>query len=160
MLRKLALLILAVGLVGCVEEAEERQILRDYVNAMSQMDAKNRQVAITIEQLRKPIAQISERDLAEARQLINDYVTQLQGLVPGDLDYSELRETHNRYVSKVMQAIELSGDKGRAMQSEKSNVYIGVRHIEKLNKQHYNTIDILWLRQKISDPYPLQWPSD
>ena len=160
MLRKLALLVMAVGLVGCGEEAEERQILRDYVNAMSQMDAKNRQVAITIEQLRKPIAQISERDLAEARQLINDYVTQLQGLVPSDLDYSELRVTHNRYVSKVMQAIELSGDKGRAMQSEKSNVYIGVRRIEKLNKQHYNSIDILWLRQKISDPYPLQWPSD
>jgi hypothetical protein len=33
------------------------------------MDAKNRQIAIAIEQLRKPIAQISERDLAEARQL-------------------------------------------------------------------------------------------
>ncbi len=107
MLRELALLALAVGMVGCGDEAEERQILRDYVNAMSQMDAKNRQVAITIEQLRKPIAQISERDLAEARQLINDYVTQLQGLVPSDLDYSELRVTHNRYVSKVTQAIKL-----------------------------------------------------
>ena len=44
------------------------------------------------------------------RQLINDYVTQLRGLVPGDLDYSELRVTHNRYVSKVTQAIKLSGD--------------------------------------------------
>ena len=47
---------------------------------------KSWQIAITIEQLRKPIPQISERDLAEARQLINDYVTQLQGLVPSDLD--------------------------------------------------------------------------
>ena len=69
MLRKLALLVLAVGMVGCGDEAEERQILFDYVNSVSQMDAKNRQIAITIEQLRKPIPQISQRDLAEARQL-------------------------------------------------------------------------------------------
>ena len=159
MLRKLALLALAVGMVGCGDEAEERQILLDYVNSVRQMDAKNRQIAITIDQLRKPIAQTSERDLAEARQLINDYVTQLQGLVPSDLDYSELRVTHNRYVSKVTQAIKLSGDEGRETKWEKSNVDIGVRHIEKLTKRHYNGIDILWLRQKISDPYPLVWPS-
>ena len=46
-MRKLALLALAVGLVGCGDKAEER-ILLDYVKAMSQMDAKNRQIAITI----------------------------------------------------------------------------------------------------------------
>ena len=69
MLRKLALLALAVGLVGCGDEAEGRQILFDYVNSVIQMDAKSWQIAITIEQLRKPIPQISERDLAEARQL-------------------------------------------------------------------------------------------
>ena len=141
MLRKLALL--AVGLVGCGDKAEER-ILLDYVKAMSQMDAKNRQIVTTIEHLRKPI---------------NDYVTQLKGLVPNDLDYTELRATRNRYVSKVEQSIELSGDKGREMRREKSNVDIGVRHIEKLTKRHYNGIDILWLRQKIADPYPLVWPA-
>ena len=44
---------------------------------------------------------------------------------------------------------------GREMQREKSTVDIGVHHIEKLTKRHYNAIDILWLRQIISDPYPL-----
>jgi hypothetical protein len=44
--------------------------------------------------------------------------------------------------------------RGREMQREKSTVDIGVRHIEKLTKRHYNAIDILWLRQIISDPYP------
>ena len=41
------------------------------------------------------------------------------------------------------------------MGREKSKVDIGVRHIEKLAKRHYNAIDILWLRQIISDPYPI-----
>ena len=59
----------------------------------------------------------------------------------------------------MTQAIELSGDKGRETKGEKSNVDIGVRHIGKLTKRHYNSIDILWLRQKISDPYPQVWPS-
>ena len=45
--------------------------------------------------------------------------------------------------------------RGREMQREKSTVDIGVRHIEKLTKRHYNAIAILWLRQIISDPYPL-----
>ena len=44
---------------------------------------------------------------------------------------------------------------GREMQREKSTVDIGVHHIEKLTKRHYNATDILWLRQIISDPYPL-----
>ena len=159
MLRRLAVLALAVGLVGCGGEVEERQILIDYVGKMRQFDGKNEQIVTTIEHLRKPISEISEQDLAEARQLINDYVTHLKGLVPSDLDYAELRVTHNRYVAKVEQAIELSGDKGREMRREKSNIDIGVRHIEKLTKRHYNGIDILWLRQKIADPYPLVWPS-
>ena len=79
--------------------------------------------------------------------------------MPRDLDYSELRVTHNRYVSKVTQAIKLSGDEGRETKWEKSNVDVGVRHIEKLTERHYNAIDILWLRQKISDPYPHAWSS-
>ena len=44
---------------------------------------------------------------------------------------------------------------GLEMPREKSTVDIGVQHIEKLTKRHYNAIDILWLRQIISDPYPL-----
>jgi hypothetical protein len=48
---------------------------------------------------------------------------------------------------------------GREMRREKSNGDIGVRHIEKLTERHYNAIDILRLRQIISDPYPLCGPS-
>ena len=158
MLRKLAVLALAFGLAGCGSGDKEKRILLDYINKMQQLEGKNRQIVKTIEHLREPISEISEQDLAEARQLINDYVAQLKGLVLVDLEYRELRVTHNRYVTEIEQAIKLSVDKGREIRREKSSVGIGVRHIEKLTKLHYNGIDILWLRQKIADPYPLQWP--
>ena len=53
-----------------------------------------------------------------------------------------IARTHNHYVSKLTQAIKLLGDKGRESKWEKSNVDIGVRHIEKLTKRYYNGIDI------------------
>lgn len=160
MLRKLAVLVLAVGLVACGSEETERQILIDYVEQMQKLDNKNRQIVKTIEHLRKPLSEISEQDLAKARQLINDYVSELRGLVPDDLDYKELRLAHNLYVTKVADAIPLSGDKGRELRREKSNVDIGVRHIEKLTKRHYKAVDILWLQRKLTDSYPLAWPSN
>ena len=156
MLRKLAVLALAVGLVGCGTEEEDKQILIDYVTKLKELDAKNRQIVATIEHLRKPISEISEADLAKTRQLINDYVAKLQTF-PRDLTYRELRVTHNLYVDKVSQAIELSGDKGREMRREKSNVDIGVRHIEKFTKRHHNGMNVLWDRHNLPD-FPLEWP--
>ena len=156
MLRKLAILMLAVGLGGCGTEEEDKQILIEYVTKLKELDDKNKRIVRFIEHLRKPISEISEQDLAEARQLINEYVAQLQTL-PKDLPYRELRVTHNLYVEKVSQSIELSGDKGREMKREKSNVDIGVRHIEKFTKRHHNGMNVLWDRHKLPD-FPLEWP--
>ena len=156
MSRKLAVLALVVGLVGCGTEEEDKQILIEYVTKLKELDDKNRQIVATIEHLRKPISEISEEDLAKARQLINDYVAKLQTF-PRDLTYRELRVTHNLYVDKASQAIELSGDKGREMRREKSNVDIGVRHIEKFTKRHHNGMNVLWDRHNLPD-FPLEWP--
>ncbi len=156
MLKKLAILMLAVGLGGCGTEEEDKQLLIAYVTELKKLDDKNERIVRTIEHLRKPISEISERNLVEARQLINDYVAQLQTL-PKDLPYRELRLTHNLYVEKVSQSIELSGDKGREMKREKSNVDIGVRHIEKFTKRHHNGMSVLWERHRLPD-FPLEWP--
>ena len=156
MSRKLAVLALALGLVGCGTEEEDKQMLIEYVTKLKGLDDKNRQVADTIEHLRKPLSEISAEDLAKARQLINDYVAKLQTF-PRDLTYRELRVTHNLYVDKVALAIELSGDKGREMRREKSNVDIGVRHIEKFTRRHHNGMSVLWSRHKLAD-FPLEWP--
>ena len=101
--------------------------------------------------------QISEQDLAEARALINSYVSDVQTMFPRDLSYRELRVTHNLYVDKVSQAIELAGDKGREMRREKSNVAIGVKHIARFTRRHYNGMLVLWERHKLTD-FPLEWP--
>ncbi len=156
MSRIMAVLALAVGLVGCGTEEEDKRILIEYVTKLKGLDGKNRQIVDTIEHLRKPISEISEGDLAKARQLINDYVAELQAF-PRDLTYRELRVTHNLYVDKVSQSIELSGDKGREMRREKSNVDIGVRHIEKFTKRHHNGMNVLWDRHNLPD-FPLEWP--
>ena len=87
MLRKLAVLALVLSLSGCSTEEEDKQVLIDYVAQLQALDDKNKQVAETIEHLRKPIGEISAGDLATARQLIVDYVTQLQAL-PRDLSLS------------------------------------------------------------------------
>ena len=84
MSRKLAVLVLALGLVGCGTEAEDKQILIEYVTKLKELDDENRQIVDTIEHLRKPLSEISEQDLAAARQLINDYVAELQTF-PRDL---------------------------------------------------------------------------
>ena len=156
MLRKLAVLALVLSLGGCSTEEEDKQVLIGYITKVKELDDKNRQIAETIEHLRKPIVEISGQDLAAARQLIIDYVAQLQTF-PRDLPYRELRVTHNLYVDKVSLAIELSGDKGREMRREKSNVDIGVRHIAKFTRRHHNGMNVLWDRHKLPD-FPLSLP--
>ena len=157
MFRKLAILVLAIGLVGCSTEEEDKQVLVQYINTMTKMADKNKQIVEAIKHLRKPIDQISAQDLADTRALINSYVSDLQTSFPRDLSYRELRVTHNLYVDKVSQAVELSGDKGREMKREKSNVAIGVKHIARYTERHYSGMQILWERNKLSD-YPLSWP--
>ena len=157
MLRKLAILVLAIGLVGCSTEEEDKQVLVQYINTMTNMADKNKQIVEAIKHLRKPIDQISAQDLADTRALINSYVSDMQTLFRRDLSYRELRVTHNLYVDKVSQAVELSGDKGREMKREKSNVAIGVKHIARYTERHYSGMQILWERNKLSD-YPLSWP--
>ncbi len=48
MLRKLAILALAVGLGGCGTEDEDKQVLTNYVQQLKKLDGKNEQLVSTI----------------------------------------------------------------------------------------------------------------
>ena len=157
MLRNLAILALVVGLSACSTDKQDKEMLVQYITTMTKLADKNEQIVESIKHLRKPMDQISEQDLAEARALINSYVSDVQTMFPRDLSYRELRVTHNLYVDKVSQAINLSGDKGREMRREKSNVAIGVKHIARFTARHHNGMLVLWERHKLPD-FPLLWP--
>ena len=157
MLRNLTILALVVGLSACSTENEDKEMLVQYINTMTKLADKNEQIVESIKHLRKPMDQISEQDLAEARALINSYVSDVQTMFPRDLSYRELRVTHNLYVDKVSQSVDLAGDKGREMRREKSNVAIGVKHIARFTGRHYNGMLVLWERHKLTD-FPLEWP--
>ena len=51
MSRKLAVLALVLGLVGCGTEEEDKQMLIEYVAKLKELDGKNRQIVETIEHL-------------------------------------------------------------------------------------------------------------
>ena len=72
--------------------------------------------------------------------------------------YRPLRLAYTTHLRQIEQATELAANKGNELRRERGNVAIGVRHIEKSTKMHFNAIDVLWLRQKVTDPFPLAWP--
>ena len=63
MSRKLVVLVLALGLVGCGTEEEDKQILIEYVAKLKELDDKNRQSVEIIAQLRKRLSEICEAAL-------------------------------------------------------------------------------------------------
>lgn len=157
MLKVLAVTALAVGLVGCGNDAEKQDLIK-YVNTLKGFDGKNREVIRQIEILDDPSKDVTAADLQQARQLIADYIGELKKIDPVQMEYRPLRLAYTTHLRQIEQATELAADKGNDLRRERGNVAIGVRHIEKSTKLHFNAVDVLWLRQKVEDPFPLAWP--
>ena len=160
MLNKIVLFTVAVviGGYGCGKDEEERKELVGYAEKLAALSNSNGDVIKWIETLDDPSHQLEPEDLQKARDLIGEYVGKLEQIDPAQISYRELRVTHNLYLTKMKDAIRLAADQGRVLKRERGNVAIGVRHIEKLTKLHYGAIDLLWTRQKIADPFFLEWP--
>jgi spore cortex formation protein SpoVR/YcgB (stage V sporulation) len=157
MLRKLALVALAIGLCGCGEDAERQELL-DYVDKMKAFDPDNRRVVDFIRRLDDPSIEITAADLEAARRLIDEYIQQVQAIPSLDIDFRELRVIHDLYGRKLAEAKAQAQDSGRELKRERGNVAIGMRHVEKMTDQHYKAIDVLWLRKDFKEALPLKWP--
>ncbi|MFT5085914.1 MAG: hypothetical protein ACI906_000324 [Candidatus Latescibacterota bacterium] len=157
MLKALAVVALAVGLIGCGGEEEKLDLIK-YVNTLKGFDSKHDEIIRQIELLDDPSREVTEADLQNARQLIADYVAELEKVDPVEMVYRPLRLAYTTHLRQIEQATELAANKGNELRRERGNVAIGVRHIEKSTKMHFNAIDVLWLRQKVTDPFPLAWP--
>jgi len=157
MLKVLAVVALAVGLMGCGGEGEKLDLIK-YVNTLKGFDSKHHEIIRQIEFLDDPSRDVTEADLQNARQLIDDYIAELKKIDPVEMVYRPLRLAYTTHLRQIEQASELAINKGNDLRRERGNVAIGVRHIEKSTKLHFNAVDVLWLRQKIQDPFPLAWP--
>ncbi len=157
MLKTLAVAVLIMGFMGCGEDVEKQDLL-NYVNTMKGFEGKNREVISQIELLDDPSRDVTVADLQNARQLIADYIGDLKKVDPVKMEYRPLRLAYTTHLRQIEQATELAADKGNDLRRERGNVAIGVRHIEKSTKLHFNAVDVLWLRKKVETPFPLMWP--
>ncbi len=159
MLRAVTTLVLAMGLVACGSNEEQVELI-SYVNKLKGFDAKNREVLKQIEILDDPSIDVTSEDLEKVRGMIADYIGDLEKIDPVEMEYRALRLAYTTHMRQVSQANELASDKGNDLRRERGNVAIGVRHIEKFTKLHFKAIDVLWLREKVSEPFPLAWPEE
>ncbi len=157
MLKTLAVAVLTVGLVGCGGDEEKLELVA-YVNMLKQLDGKHSEIVAQIDILDDPSNEITAADLQKARQMISNYVAELEKVDSTDMIYRPLRIAYTSHFKKLEQAAELAKDQGKELRRERGNVAIGVRHIEKTTDLHFTALDVLWLRQKIEDPFPLKWP--
>lgn len=157
MLQRLAVFALILGLGGCGGVNEEAVELKAYVVKMQQLESYTKKISASIARLDEPSIQISVADLAAGRKLIDDYIAAVEKFALPE--YDDLRRAYNNYLRKITQAKELAADSGRELKGERGNVAIALRHIEKMTVQHFNSaIDLLWVRQDMTDEMPLKWP--
>ncbi len=159
MLRAVTTLVLAMGLVACGGNEEQLELI-SYVNKLKDFDAKNREVLKQIEILDDPSIDVTPDDLQKVRGMIASYISDLEKIDPVEMEYRALRLAYTTHMRQISQANELASDKGNELRRERGNVAIGVRHIEKFTKLHFKAIDVLWLREKVAEPFPLAWPEE
>jgi Asp-tRNA(Asn)/Glu-tRNA(Gln) amidotransferase C subunit len=159
MLRAVATLVLAMGLVACGGNEEQLELI-SYVNKLKEFDARNREVLKHIEKLDDPSINVTAEDLQDVRDFVAEYISELEKIDPVEMQFRALRLAYTTHMRQVSQANELASDKGNDLRRERGNVAIGVRHIEKFTKLHFKAVDVLWLREKVQDPFPLAWPED
>ena len=159
MVRTIAICALLFALMGCDGSSQRVAEIRAYVEKIQQLDALNQRVDEFITRLDQTGEyEITEADLHEARRLIVNYVAEIQKIPSSDIVSRELRVTHDLYGRKLAEANNLAVDSGRELRRERGNVAIAMRHLEKMTKQHYQAIDVLWLRANQPDELPLKWP--
>jgi hypothetical protein len=158
MLRKMILFLLVIGFGGCGGGNENALELQSYVDKVKNLDGLNQKIANEITRLNEPSIEITSADLEKARAMLADYLTEMEKIV--ELNNNQLRLSNDKYVREIKTATELAADSGRELKNERGNVLIGMKHLQKMTRQHYNAaIDLLWGREKIESEMPLKWPN-
>ena len=161
MLRKIVVLAVILGLWGCGNEAEIAE-LKTYVKTLQGFGNYNQRIENYIAQFDDPSRQITQMDLDQSRQVLDEYAAAVAA-VPKP-DENVLRNIHGLYVRSYVDARRLARDETGAetddLKRQGHSIAIGFRNLRRVIEDRvYLSIDILLARRHIEgDEWKLSWP--
>jgi hypothetical protein len=162
MARRLVVCTLFLGLLGCGDQDEIAE-LTGYVKAIQKFNHYNQQVEGYIVQFDDPTFEKTKSRINAARQLIDDYAAAVNGI--GDIEKSDLRNTHKLYSRSFDQAKILARDLTGDLNRQAHSVVIGLRQLRTIIRDRvYPSIEVLLARKKFSyekgSEYGLPWGNE
>ena len=158
MARKLVVCILFLGLIGCSGKDEVAE-LTDYVKTVKGFNHYNQSIENYIIQFDDPTYKKTESGVEAARQLIDDYDAAVKAI--GDIEKSDLRNTHKLYSRSFDQARKLARDLTGDLDRQAHSVAIGLRNLRRdIRDRVYPSLEVLLDRKGLeykSGEYALPW---
>jgi len=161
MMRRIVGLAVILGLWGCGNEAEIAE-LKVYVKTIQGFADYNQRVENYIAQFDDPSRDVTQADLDQARQLLDEYSVKVTA-VP-ESDWRELRNTHGVYVRAYEDARRLARDETGAetgdLRRQAHSIAIGFRNLRRdVETRVYPSIELLMIRRQIEgEEWTLAWP--
>ena len=161
MMSRIVVLAVILGLWGCGNEAEVFE-LKTYVKTVQGFGDYNQRIEDYIAQFDDPSRQITQMDLDQSRQLVDEYAAAVAD-VP-EPEENVLRNIHNLYVRSYADARRLARDQTGAetgdLKRQAHSIAIGMRNLRRVIEDRvYLSIDILLAREHIEgDEWKLSWP--
>ena len=157
MLRSLLPLTLALGLMGCGNEAQVAE-LTSYVREIQKLKPFNERVEQTIVRFDDPSSEVTDADIAAARLLLDEYAAAVEA-VPYLYD-ATLRNTHGVYVRAFEDARRLARDETGDTRRQAHSVAIGMRNLRRdVEDRVYPSVDVLLARENLEGgEFELLWP--
>jgi len=161
MLRKIVVLVVILGLWGCGNESEITE-LKAYVKTIHGFGDYNQRVENYIAQFDDPSREITQMDLDQSRQLLDDYAADVAAVA--EPDETVLRNIHGLYARSYADARRLARDETGAetgdLKRQAHSIVIGLRNLRRdIETRVYPSIELLLVRRNIEgDEWTLSWP--
>lgn len=158
MLRGLVTLALAVGVGGCVEDAEVEE-LKGYVRTLQGFGSHNLRIEQYIDCFGDPATEVTAQDLAGARALLEEYADAVKAVPP--LSESALRDAHGVYVRALDDACRLAREEGGDRKREVRSVAGGLRSLRRdIDGRLFPAVEVLLGKHNLEgEEYQLRWPA-
>jgi len=155
MVYRFAILAIALGVWGCGGEETVAE-LKQYVKTIQKFNHYNAEIERFIIQLGEPSIPVTEKDVRDARKLVDDYSAAIEA-VP-EMDDSALRNTHKLYKRNFDQAVKLARDLTGDLKRQGHSVKIGLVNLRRdIRDRVYPSIEVLLSREGLSYEKGSEW---